>query len=190
MTRRPTSCDRNAQRQTARERARRTCLLIEPDGRSWTVRENLADILRAGAPRPGGRSGRGPRRGARTPRYLVGRIAPVRLTDRHRATRPMRTTRTSADRRRCDADAARAVAFRSTGVDDSAVDADEDDVEDQPQKRGLMIPASMGLRFQIPADLDDVHGDRVVGRVPLTGQRPGERLADGRSAATSAPRSR
>ena len=27
-------------------------------------------------------------------------------------------------------------------------------MEDEPQQRGLMIPASMGLRFQIPDDLE------------------------------------
>ena len=43
----------------------------------------------------------------------------------------------------------------AVGIDDNAVDSDDDDAEDQPQKRGLMIPASMGLRFQIPADLDE-----------------------------------
>ena len=32
---------------------------------------------------------------------------------------------------------------------------DEDNVEDEPQRRGLMIPASMGLRCQIPDDLEE-----------------------------------
>ena len=41
-----------------------------------------------------------------------------------------------------------------TAVDDSSATGDEDSVEDVPQQRGLMIPASMGLRFQVPADLD------------------------------------
>ena len=42
-----------------------------------------------------------------------------------------------------------------TGVDDSGAGADEDSgVEDEPQQRGLMIPASMGLRCQVPDDLE------------------------------------
>ena len=32
-------------------------------------------------------------------------------------------------------------------------DAEDDDAEDRAPKQGLMIPASMGLRFQVPADL-------------------------------------
>ena len=79
MTRRPTR-DRNASADRA-QRARRTCWPIEPDGRSWTVRENLADILR--------REILGPADGpdevievAPDTRYLVGRIAPVRLINR------------------------------------------------------------------------------------------------------------
>ena len=39
-------------------------------------------------------------------------------------------------------------------ADESEADADEDDAEDRAPKQGLMIPASMGLRFQIPADLE------------------------------------
>ena len=36
----------------------------------------------------------------------------------------------------------------------AAAEADEDSgTEDEPQQRGLMIPASMGLRCQIPDDL-------------------------------------
>ena len=56
-------------------------LALEPDGRSWTVRENLADIL--------DREMLGPADGpeevievAPDARYLVGRIAPVRLINR------------------------------------------------------------------------------------------------------------
>ncbi len=42
-----------------------------------------------------------------------------------------------------------------TEVDDSGAGADEDSgLEDTPQQRGLMIPASMGLRCQIPDDLE------------------------------------
>ena len=56
-------------------------LALQPDGRSWTVRENLTDIMR--------REILGPADGpdevievAPDTRYLVGRIAPVRLINR------------------------------------------------------------------------------------------------------------
>ena len=32
-------------------------------------------------------------------------------------------------------------------------DATDDDAEDRAPKQGLMIPSSMGLRFQVPPDL-------------------------------------
>ena len=52
-----------------------------------------------------------------------------------------------------DAESGRGVPL--TEVDDSGAGADEDSgLEDEPQQRGLMIPASMGLRCQIPADLE------------------------------------
>ena len=53
----------------------------------------------------------------------------------------------------------------AVAADDTEADADEDDVDDRAPKQGLMIPASMGLRFQIPDDLADVHGDCVVGHL-------------------------
>ena len=45
--------------------------------------------------------------------------------------------------------------------------ADDEDtgIEDEPQRRGLMIPASMGLRCQVPDDLESIHRDRVLGHV-------------------------
>ncbi len=64
-----------ARRQRLGTRRRRTVLAHEPDGRSWTARENLTDILR--------RELLGPADGpdevievAPDTRYLVGRIAP------------------------------------------------------------------------------------------------------------------
>ena len=42
-----------------------------------------------------------------------------------------------------------------TAVDESSAESDEDNADDQPPQRGLMIPASMGLRFQIPLDLSE-----------------------------------
>src|SRR6202012_5295711 len=41
----------------------------------------------------------------------------------------------------------------TVAADESEADAEEDDVEDRAPKQGLMIPASMGLRFQVPSDL-------------------------------------
>jgi hypothetical protein len=127
-------------------------LAREPDGRSWTVRENLADILERELLGPAG----GPEEILDAPpdvAYLVGRIAPVRLT----AGRDDPAEDYAADAATdvgdaVDADESRGVPV--TAVDESAAGADEDTVEDQPQQRGLMIPASMGLRFQVPADLD------------------------------------
>ncbi|MDN5760565.1 MAG: helicase, partial [Tomitella sp.] len=127
-------------------------LTHEPDGRSWTARENLSDILERELLGPAN----GPDEllnGSPDTAYLVGRIAPARLT----AGREDPTTAGDPDAATdvgdaVDADESRGVPV--TAVDDSAASADEDSVEDQPQQRGLMIPASMGLRFQIPTDLD------------------------------------
>ena len=73
-------------------------------------------------------------------RYLLGRIAPTRLTG-------------AAD----DPEAAASTGAPVTGVEEEAASAssEEDpgeDADDEPVRRGLMIPASMGLRFQVPAD--------------------------------------
>ena len=73
-------------------------------------------------------------------RYLLGRIAPTRLTG-------------VAD----DPEAAASTGAPVTGVEEEAASAssEEDlgeDADDEPVRRGLMIPASMGLRFQVPAD--------------------------------------
>lgn len=73
-------------------------------------------------------------------RYLLGRIAPTRLTG-------------AAD----DLEAAVSTGAPVTGVEEEMTNAtaEEDpgeDTDDEPVRRGLMIPASMGLRFQVPAD--------------------------------------
>ncbi len=126
-------------------------LTHQPDGRSLTVRENLVDILE--------RELLGPANGpeevldsAPDVAYLVGRIAPVRLASG-------REDPTDADEGEAATDVGDAVdtdesrGVPVTAVDESGAEADEDGVEDQPQQRGLMIPASMGLRCQIPDDL-------------------------------------
>ena len=73
-------------------------------------------------------------------RYLLGRIAPTRLSG-------------AAD----DLEAAASTGAPVTGVEEEMTNAtaEEDpgeDTDDEPVRRGLMIPASMGLRFQVPAD--------------------------------------
>ncbi len=125
-------------------------LFREPDGTAWTARENLTDIL--------ARELLGPMygdfeviRAAPDTVYPIGRIAPKRLTD-VRNTDPETEDEGSEVGTADDARTSTGVPLAS--VDDSAVDGDEDAVEDTGPKRGLMIPASMGLRFQVPLDLD------------------------------------
>jgi len=124
----------------------------EPDGRSWTARENLVDILE--------RELLGPAYGpeevidsAPDSVYLIGRIAPVKL--RAGTGDPVDADTGEPDTDvgdAADAESGRGVPL--TEVDDSGAGADEDSgMEDEPQQRGLMIPASMGLRCQIPEDL-------------------------------------
>ncbi|MBA8792930.1 hypothetical protein FHX74_000524 [Friedmanniella endophytica] len=130
-------------------------LAHEPDGRSWTARENLTDVLH--------RELLGPSEGpeelievAPDVRYLVGRIAPVRLLSG--------AAGDGDDDEVPDLDLAEARDGRgvpASGVEEERPDGSEDaatahGIEDEPQKRGLMIPASMGLRFQVPLDLDHV----------------------------------
>jgi hypothetical protein len=124
-----------------------------PDGRSWTARENLADILERELLGPA----YGPEEvidGAPDSAYLIGRIAPVKL--RAGSGDPVGADTGEPDTDvgdAADAESGRGVPL--TEVDDSGAGADEDSgMEDEPQQRGLMIPASMGLRYQIPEDLE------------------------------------
>jgi hypothetical protein len=120
-----------------------------PEGTAWMCRESLVALLQ--------REVLGPLNGEREvlpsppgDAYQVGRIAPRRLTDRGEPT--------------SDADGGVGSireAHSSTGVpaataEDEFAEGDEDASEDVGPRRGLMIPASMGLRFQIPSDLDTV----------------------------------
>ena len=121
-----------------------------PDGTSWTDRENLSEILE--------RELLGPSRGddevIEVPPdtvYLVGRIAPVSLMGKANPTREGSDESPSDVGDGTDAFEGRGVPM--TAVDETTAVSDEDSVDDQPQRRGLMIPASMGLRFQIPTDL-------------------------------------
>ncbi len=129
-------------------------LRYEPDGRSWTVRENLVDLLE--------RELLGPANGPKEVldaqpdiAYLIGRIAPVRLTAGREDPKDADTAEAATDvGDALDAEESRGVPV--TAVEESGAGADEDSAEDEPQKRGLMIPASMGLRCQVPTDVADV----------------------------------
>jgi hypothetical protein len=143
-------------------------LKLTPDSRSWTARENLVDILE--------RELLGPANGPEEvitaspdAAYLVGRIAPYKLTASKDDPKSAATTDGNGDSdddgngaSTADiGDAVDALDGRGvplTAVDDSFADADSSDgadsSEDLPQQRGLMIPASMGLRCQIPCDLE------------------------------------
>ena len=129
----------------------------EPDGRAWTARENLADILDRELLGPAN----GPDEllnGPPDAAYLVGRIAPAKLlagdADPTDADDPDGATDVGDA---VDAEEGRGVPVASGGDGGDAGDesgADDEGIDDRPQQRGLMIPASMGLRLQIPHDLD------------------------------------
>lgn len=127
------------------------------DGSSFVVRENLVDILQ--------RELLGPIHGPEeslpfSPRsqYLVGHIAPFKLTGS--ATASPRDigddpTRSDVIEIRTDPDGVvEGGGVPAYAADEPEADSDDDDVEDRAPKQGLMIPASMGLRFQVPADLE------------------------------------
>lgn len=130
-------------------------LTYEPDGTSFTARENLVDILE--------RELLGPIHGPDellpfSPRsqYLIGHIAPVRLTgvEANGAEAESATDRGDLVESRADGEAVTEVrGVPAFAVDQHEADSDEDDAEDRAPKQGLMIPASMGLRFQVPLDL-------------------------------------
>lgn len=127
----------------------------EPGPTSVSVRAGLLEILR--------RELLGPAEGDSevlttqpSQRYLLGRIAPTRLQN----TAETPAAETSEDGEGIDPlDAAASTGVPVTGSEEDTLSAtvDEDpgeDTDDEPVRRGLMIPASMGLRFQVPAALD------------------------------------
>ncbi len=127
-----------------------------PDGTSFTVRENLVDILE--------RELLGPIHGPEellpfSPRsqYLVGYIAPVKLTSALSSEDEAEGTadRGSLVEARVDEEAlVEGRGVPAFAVDEGEADAEDDDAEDRAPKQGLMIPSSMGLRFQVPVDLE------------------------------------
>lgn len=146
-------------------------LTVEPDGTSWTARENLTDIIT--------REVLGPRNGdeetltsAPEHVYFVGRIAPKKLQRRTRKRAVLTPPETgehsddpppAADNNNAspapaeqplpqdftDFDTRQSTGVPVHSVDTSEPDGEQDAVDDDPQRRGLMIPASMGLRFHI-----------------------------------------
>lgn len=131
-------------------------LLIEGEKSSWVAREDLHDIL--------AREVLGPADGddetlqmAPDSRYLVGRIAPAKVANGTDAPsvegeEDPDSTLDVGD----DVDAKQSTGVPMPSMDETTVDAEEDASEDTPVKRGLMIPASMGLRFQLPLDVERV----------------------------------
>ncbi|MCO7271575.1 DISARM system helicase DrmA [Cellulosimicrobium cellulans] len=130
-------------------------LAFAPDGTSWTDRENLTDILE--------RELLGPAHGddefldaQPDALYLVGRIAPAKLTGKGGV-----TLAEDADTQVDDdvvpaeaADLGRGVPVG--GREEETAGSDDEGAEDVPLRRGLMIPASMGLRFQVAQGLANV----------------------------------
>ena len=130
-------------------------LRYELDGTSWSARENIVDILARELVGPDG----GETELLSEPpdaRYILGRIAPTKLRHTDAAPQPDDAAEDSTLELGDDLAALESSGVPLTDVDDSAPDGDEDtggDRDDEPVRRGLMIPASMGLRFQVPKDL-------------------------------------
>ena len=158
---------------------------MEPDGTSFTARENLADILAREILGPGD----GPDEVLDVvpdAKYLVGLLAPVRLTrsrDVPRTAEPDEEQSDVGD----DLDARAGTGVPVAAVDDTTVDADEDAAQDSPTKRGLMMPASMGLRFQVPLRPRRRHGAGVVGRLRAGEHRGADEQRPLRSGCSGAP---
>lgn len=128
-------------------------LALEPDGRSWTARENLTDVLERELLGPAG----GPNEVLSAPpdvAYLLGRIAPFKLIDGQGELAADGDDGAAADVGDArDAEDGRGVPVATVDESGAESDPDTESIDDQPQHRGLMVPASMGLRFQVPADL-------------------------------------
>jgi hypothetical protein len=123
------------------------------DGSSYAVRENIVDILQ--------RELLGPVHGPEerlpfSPRsqYLVGHIAPVKLVGSATASPEDSDGEELVQVRTDDDGIAEGRGVPAYAAEDAEADAEDDDVEDRAPKQGLMIPASMGLRFQVPSDLE------------------------------------
>ena len=127
-------------------------LEFEPDGSSYTVRENLVDILERELLGPVG----GPDELLPvSPRqlYLVGHIAPWKLVEDRIDLAAVEDGDGLAEVRGDIEGPHVQRGVPAVAADDTGADAEEDDADDRAPKQGLMIPASMGLRFQVPDDL-------------------------------------
>jgi hypothetical protein len=128
------------------------------DGTSFSVRENLVDVLERELLGPIG----GPEEVLPfSPRsqYLVGMIAPVKLTAEASGGDQVEYSVEDADLVEVRSDEESVVGgggVPANAADDNEADVQDDDAEDRAPKQGLMLPASMGLRFQVPLDLDFV----------------------------------
>ncbi len=136
-------------------------LTTQLDGTSYNVRENLADILRRELLGPVGPDDETIRVAPDTA-YLIGRIAPhkVRLSAEG-STASAAAEGASAGLSDDESEDAALDPIADLEASDDGGAPDEDGGEDAPQKRGLMIPASMGLRFQVPVEQQSV---RVTAR--------------------------
>ena len=131
-------------------------LEFDLDGGSLAVRDNLVDIL--------DRELLGPIHGPDevlpfSPRsqYLVGQIAPVKLSGV--VVEEIADTEGLGEEPLVEERTDIVAASEQRGVpaysaDKTEADAEGDDPDDRTPKQGLMIPASMGLRFQVPLDLE------------------------------------
>lgn len=118
------------------------------DGTSYMVRENLQNILE--------RELLGPSEGedelmdiSPKTKYILGRIAPTRIRvedDKPDQQGGLPYLDVVGD----DED------DEVEGNDSEDVDGGGSENQDEPQRRGLLIPSSMGLRFQVPDDVDSV----------------------------------
>lgn len=121
------------------------------DGTSFSVRENFVDILE--------RELLGPLHGEDellpfSPKqtYLLGLIAPVKLTGTDSSVLGHDEADELVEVRLDENGIADGRGVPATAADERGADTEEDDAEDRAPKQGLMIPASMGLRFQVPND--------------------------------------
>lgn len=126
-------------------------LNVPLDGSSYAVRENMVDIL--------SRELLGPIHGAEevlpfSPRsqYLVGYIAPVKV---EQVTIGADEDDALVEVRDDEAGLAATRGVPVDGIDDNEADSEDDDEEDRVPKQGLIVPSTMGLRFQVPADLEE-----------------------------------
>ena len=122
------------------------------DAGPWALRENLAATLENELLGPAGGETEVLNTRPDTV-YLIGRIAPRRISDREHDPETDPDDGEPADGQLGTALDARLQSGLPVNTVDDTPEADDDDVHDQPQRRGLMIPASMGLRFQLPLDV-------------------------------------